>query len=604
MAFPPSTSSPGGKNATAPGGNNATAIAAAARKAAALKRAHQRVISEEAVEHYAIALAGVIVLFTIFHWSRFLYSRYASKGVKRSGAMKIQVSIARMVRHILTHRVPGFTSIGHAVLVMIFLLLNILFLFIHMDYTTILPFAKRIGWMAIGNIAFVTCLALKNTPLAFLTAYSYERLNILHQVAGYTTVIFSLLHGIFISIGFIKINMRKMLQEHEQTFGITAGVAMFVMMTFALLVRRIRYEVFYVSHIAMFIILIVMVGFHQPHIAEKGAIAVIFAGTIWTCDRILRGLRVLWYSYDNRATITPLAHGGTRIILRRSPSRAVPGTHCFLWIPKIRLFETHPFTIVSNSPTSLELVISAYDGFTNDLHNYAIKNPDAILRASIDGPYGAIPNFSKTADKVILIAGGSGASFTFGIALDMLKKLDSKSKTTIDFIWTVREQETLAWFSKELAQLRASPRVNITLHSTRPSYTGSPASPIDDSSPISPTSPLDIEKQLSFASTTPFATRHPDPFPIDVEKTRVITHGGPANPWDSSTSVTSVAVLPGRPNVDVLIRDIVAKATDEERIAIAACGPDDLMWCVRKTATNCIKVKGPSIELHCEQFGW
>ncbi|PVH81985.1 hypothetical protein DL98DRAFT_621553 [Cadophora sp. DSE1049] len=602
MAHNPSTSSPGG-NSTA-GGKNATAIAAAARKAAALKRAHQRIISEEALEHYAIALAAVIVLFTMFHWSRFLYSRYASKGVKKSGAMKAQVSVARMVRHILTHRVPGFTSIGHAVLVLFFLLLNILFLFIHMDYASILPFAKRLGWMAIGNIAFVTFLALKNTPLAFLTAYSYERLNILHQVAGYTTVISSLLHGIFISIGYIKINMLYKLQEQVQTYGITAGVAMFVMMTFALLVRRIRYEVFYVSHIAMFIILIVMVGLHQPHIAEKGAIAVIFAGSIWSCDRILRGLRVLWYSYDNRATIIPLAHGGTRIILRRSPSRAVPGTHCFLWIPKIRLIETHPFTIVSNSPTSLELVISAYDGFTNDLHNFAMKNPDAILRASIDGPYGAIPNFSKTADKVILIAGGSGASFTFGIALDMVKKLGSKSKTTIEFIWTVREQETLAWFSKELAQLRASPRVNITLHSTRPSYTGSPASPVDGTSPTSPTSPLDIEKQLSFASTTPFATRHPDPFPIDLEKTPVITHGGPSNPWDSSTSVTSVAVLPGRPKVDVLIREIVAKATDEERIAIAACGPDDLMWCVRKTATNCIKVKGPSIELHCEQFGW
>ncbi|KAL5331823.1 hypothetical protein ACEPPN_001361 [Leptodophora sp. 'Broadleaf-Isolate-01'] len=604
MAYTPSSSSPGGNNATAAGGKNATAIAAAARKAAALKRAHQRIISEEAVKHYAIAIAAVIVMFTIFHWSRFLYSRHASKGVKKSGIMKAEVSVARMVRHILTHRAPGFTSIGHAVLVVFFLLLNILFLFIHMDFASILPFAKRLGWMAIANIAFVTFLALKNTPLAFLTAYSYERLNILHQVAGYTTVIFSLLHGIFISIGFIKIKMVTMLQEHEQTFGITAGVAMFVLMTFALLVRRIRYEVFYVSHIAMFIILIVMISFHQPHIAEKGAIATIFAGSIWASDRILRGMRVLWYSYDNRASITPLAHGGTRIILRRSPSRAVPGTHCFLWIPKIRLIETHPFTIVSNSPMSLELVISAYDGFTNDLHNYAMKNPDAILRASIDGPYGAIPNFSKTADKVILIAGGSGASFTFGIALDMIKKLGSKPKPIIEFIWTVREQETLAWFSKELAQLHASPRVNITLHSTRPSYTGSPASPIDGTSPISPTSPLDIEKQLSFASSSPFATRHPDPFPIDIEKTPVIAHGGPSNPWDSSTSVTSVAVLPGRPNIDVLIRDLVSKAGNDERIAIAACGPDDLMWCVRKTATNCIKVKGPSIELHCEQFGW
>jgi NAD(P)H-flavin reductase len=121
----------------------------------------------------------------------------------------------------------------------------------------------------------------------------------------------------------------------------------------------------------------------------------------------------------------------------------------------------------------LELVISAHDGFTNDLYKYAMKNPGAVLRASIDGPYGAIPDFSKTTDKVILVAGGSGASFTFGIALDMIKKLGDKPKPTIELIWTVREQgkekkpliantdemtnrilESLALFIIELVQLR------------------------------------------------------------------------------------------------------------------------------------------------------
>jgi hypothetical protein len=52
--------------------------------------------------------------------------------------------------------------------------------------------------MAISNVAFITFLALKNTPLAYLTAYSYERLNPLHQVAGYTTVTYALLHGILV----------------------------------------------------------------------------------------------------------------------------------------------------------------------------------------------------------------------------------------------------------------------------------------------------------------------------------------------------------------------------------------------------------------------
>ncbi|CZT52732.1 related to ferric-chelate reductase [Rhynchosporium secalis] len=603
-------------NPVSAGNKNATALAAAAMHAAALKRKHQHTLNKEAAEYYAVVIAAVIALFTIFHWARLLYSRYASKSVKQYGVMKAQVAVTRKVRHVLVQRIPGFTSIGHAFLVTIFILLNILSLFIDMDFTSILPFAKRLGWMAISNISFVTFLALKNTPLAFLTASSYEKLNCLHQIAGYTTVILALLHGICISSGFIKVKLVSILHEHEQIFGITAGVALFIMMTFALVARRLRYEVFYASHVAMFITLIVTIGFHQPRLAQKGVFSIIFAGSIWAADRILRGMRILWYSYDNRATITPLPQGGTRIVLRRSLSRATPGTHCFLWLPQIRLLETHPFTIVNNSQASLELVISAYDGFTKDLHNYALKNSDAILRASIDGPYGTVPNFSKTADRVILVAGGSGASFTFGIALDMIEKLGQKPGPTIEFIWTVREQETLTWFSKELALLRASPRVNIILHSTRLSPVTPATSPIwdvktnsSDPSPISPDSPIDVEKQppsLSYIKTSALTNtiRQADPVPKDVEKKPIISNSTSSTPQGATKSVIPVAVLPGRPDIDGIIRHLVAKSGDEERIVIAACGPDELMRSVRRTATNSIKAKGPSIELHCEQFGW
>lgn len=100
MAFNNSATSPGGGNATMETGEiNATAIAAAAAaaagQAAALQQAHQRLQSHKAVEYYATAIAAVIALFTIFHWSRFLYGRYASKSVKELRIMKAQVSIAR-----------------------------------------------------------------------------------------------------------------------------------------------------------------------------------------------------------------------------------------------------------------------------------------------------------------------------------------------------------------------------------------------------------------------------------------------------------------------------------------------------------------------------
>jgi hypothetical protein len=72
-------------------------------------------------------------------------------------------------------------------------------------------------------------------------------------------------------------------------------------------------------------------------------------------------------------------------------------------------------------------------------------------------------------------------------------------------------------------------------------------------------------------------------------------------PWDSTASL---AVLHGRPDVERLVKDIVRNARESDRIAIAACGPDGLMSDVRKVAAGSIKVKGPSIELYCEQFGW
>lgn len=82
---------------------------------------------------------------------------------------------------------------------------------------------------------------------------------------------------------------------------------------------------------------------------------------------------------------------------------------------------------------------------------------------------------------------------------------------------------------------------------------------------------------------------------MDVETTKRVM------PWESSSSLDAAH---GRPDVQALIGDVVSKSDKNERIAIAACGPDSLMWTVRRMAADCISVKGASIELHCEQFGW
>lgn len=64
------------------------------------------------------------------------------------------------------------------------------------------------------------------------------------------------------------------------------------------------------------------------------------------------------------------------------------------------------------------------------------------------------------------------------------------------------------------------------------------------------------------------------------------------------------AIKPGRPDMASLIRSAVESTPSNQRVLVAACGPDGLMRVVRTTTARLIRGDGPAVELHCEQFGW
>lgn len=188
-------------------------------------------------------------------------------------------------------------------------------------------------------------------------------------------------------------------------------------------------------HIILFILIVITVGMHRPKFSSSTLIIVIFTACLWIMDRLIRTAKICWNFFGNSASVTALADNAIRVRLNRRIN-CKPGSHAFLWVPAIRWVESHPFTLVSSNPS--EFVIRVYDGFTRDLYKAAQRSPGRVLRCSVDGPYGQVPNFRRF-EKVILVAGGSGASFTFAIALDLVEKLDTAVKT-IDFIWAVRQQ--------------------------------------------------------------------------------------------------------------------------------------------------------------------
>ena len=219
--------------------------------------------------------------------------------------------------------------------------------------------------------------------------------------------------------------------------------------------RKRQYEVFYIVHVTLVTAILAArkstIGFtscnaltslviiHLKQISINAIAVIIVAACMWFVDRSLRLSRWIFHGYGNYCTITALPGGATRVVMTR-PVKAQSGSHLFLWIPSVRKFQTHPFTLVSNNPA--EFVISAQDGFTKALYEAAIQNPKALRRAAIEGPYGNVPNV-RNFDKVILIAGGSGITYTMSMASAWMKynKLARDSRP-LDFVWTVKTKGT------------------------------------------------------------------------------------------------------------------------------------------------------------------
>ncbi|EKV10623.1 Ferric reductase transmembrane component 5, putative [Penicillium digitatum PHI26] len=375
------------------------------------------------------------------------------------------------------------------------------------------------------------------------------------------------------------------MKEVNNYTGAIACCAMLIIgiSTITYFMRR-YYELFYMLHIIMFILIMITVGMHRPKFSTSTLIIVIFTASLWAMDRIIRSAKIVWNFFGNSLTVTALPNNAIRVKLSRR-MHSTPGSHALLWVPAIRWVESHPFTLVSSNPP--EFVVRVYDGFTRDLYKAAQEAPGRSLRCSVDGAYGQVPNF-KVFDKVVLVAGGSGASFTFAIALDLIEA-SKKVVKAIDFIWIVRHKESLEWFAQELKQLQSHPEVNVFIYVTRQadlSDTSSPTSPGSLSEKVAAKDDIILTEPSSVFSTN------------DPEK-------GVAQESTDSISSSTNQILQGRPNIGNLIAAAAAGSGNlEDRIIVGACGPSELMSTTRKAVNDDLLKGGPSITLYTEEFEW
>ena len=328
------------------------------------------------------------------------------------------------------------------------------------------------------NVTVLMLLSMKNTPLAKLTEYAHDRLNVFHRWVAATAWVQGAIHTFAIGLGTSRLepDQSYILLHWENICGIAAlAVFGFMLVSFPIL-AKLAYEYFYVIHIILTPIFLATLFLHNYYCR----IPVIVAAGLWVLDRLIRIIRFFLnneMAMKLKATMQITYDGSTLVTVPRRylPYRA--GSHAFLSIPEISRFQSHPFTIASTEDTQamsegksyLQFLIRRRNGFTREVSEMAKttfpKKKEVV--AYIDGPYGGPEDFCKY-DRVILIAAGSGISFTLPIALALIRSGSCKS---VDFIWTVRTREAFQPFMEQLCEISkmiyfnaATCTVNMQLH--------------------------------------------------------------------------------------------------------------------------------------------
>lgn len=195
-----------------------------------------------------------------------------------------------------------------------------------------------------------------------------------------------------------------------------------------------------------FSVFILSILFHAPHMR-----AYVWPDVeLWGLDRLARLLRLVFLNNRWSASVSKpasdciierLSSDTVRLSLRRPRNYLScwrPGQHFFIVAPGISKlpWEAHPFTAASipsskstngapNNDMEISFIIRGRDGFTGNLLRYALEHesmahvpvPGKFL---VDGPYGQPPDLGIF-DTAILVAGGSGVSYTLAMLLSRIQ---------------------------------------------------------------------------------------------------------------------------------------------------------------------------------------
>lgn len=496
-------------------------------------------------------------------------------------------------------------------------------------------FWERIGfrnaWVTVMQVPLLYLLASKCSILGFLAGTSYERLNWFHRWVGRTIFVTATMHGFHFYTEYVQADMLDdmiaMMPIIKYGLGAWA-VLLWTLVSSVAPLRHMAYELFVLQHLLSAAVFLWLIYVHVPTYARYN---VWFAIAALCFDRVYRTTLLVWQNVKFRANrgrctggqrighqaqVRAVGDSTTVVTIKDVHFRWRAGQHLYLWMPNIKAFEAHPYTIASAHQlpetcicNSIQLVVRKHNGFSKRLHDFAAKAQAAgrkeKLTAFVSGPYGVSPRWDIY-ETLILISASTGASFTLPILESVLSTRKSVCTKRVDFLLAAKQGEEIDFYVTRLQELiEQAKEVGIEL------FVHIAVTRSGKSSPFADLNPKSVESAPSLAAMTGSASKE-----LSTEQAKETAAGdiessaahSPRKRLISTASVDSrVLHATIRPDVEAFIRRPVEATGGETSVVV--CGGKSLVARVR----NCVAAlsderavhKGTGaqgIHLHVEEY--
>ncbi|KAF5661936.1 ferric reductase (metalloreductase) [Fusarium heterosporum] len=351
---------------------------------------------------------------------------------------------------------------------------------------------ERIGyrnaWVTLTQFPLVYLLSTKVNIIGFLTGTSHERLNWLHRWVARTMFVTATVHGFHFWTMWVRAEFLDYALSIMPLvkYGLAAwAILLWNVITGIVPIRRLSYEVWVVQHVLTSIIMLWLL---YKHIPANSRWLLWMSISFLIFDRAMRWLLLFWQNVRLRpqgAACQGMKHLGHRVVARVvGPATTVitikdvhfrwkAGQHIYLWLPRLGLFEAHPYTIACAHKldgacccNSIQLVVRAHNGFSRRIHDYAAKNSTSELTGFVSGPYGVPPQWNIY-ETLILIGASTGASFVVPILESVAAAQKSNCTRRVEVVLVARTAEEIKYYverAEEAGRMVRGKGVAVSIH--------------------------------------------------------------------------------------------------------------------------------------------